>query len=124
MSARHQSRSITPEELEAMQQALDKSLGKDGTEMDWPEQPAKKSAGSIMVMPDGSTVATFPGTNMPLDASQTTAALNKATSRPTQGSVKAYESYDQMLSDMKDYRYGKDRAFTHDVEARAAISTF
>lgn len=124
MSARHQSRSITPEELQAMQKDLDKSLGKDGTEMDWPEQPAKKSTGSVMVMPDGSTVETIPGTNMPVDASQTTAALNTATSRPAQGSVKAYESYDQMLSDMKDRRYGKDRAFTHEVEAKVSISNF
>lgn len=124
MSARHQSRSITPEELQAMQKDLDKSLGKDGTEMNWPEQPPRAHCSACMVMPDGSTVGTIPGTNMPLETSQTTAALNKATSRPAQGSVKAYESYDQMLSDMKDYRYGKDRAFTHEVEAKAARSTF
>lgn len=124
MTARHQSRSITPEELQAMQEDLDKSLGKDGTEMDWPEQPARAPGFSSMVMPDGSTVETIPGTNIPVDASQTTAALAKATSRPAQGSVKAYESYDQMLSDMKDRRYGKDRAFTHKVEARVAVSSF
>ncbi|MBV2122059.1 MAG: hypothetical protein KUF74_11435 [Candidatus Thiodiazotropha sp. (ex Ctena orbiculata)] len=124
MTARSTSRSITPEELQAMQKDLDKSLGKDGTEMDWPEQPVRTPGFSSMVMPDGSTVETVPGTNMPVDASQTTAALAKATSRPAQGSVKAYESYDQMLSDMKDYRYGKDRAFTHEVEAKAALSTF
>ena len=124
MTARSTSRSITPEELQAMQKDLDKSLGKDGTEMDWPEQPARAPGFSSMVMPDGSTVETIPGTNIPVDASQTTAALAKATSRPAQGSVKAYESYDQMLSDMKDYRYGKDRAFTHEVEAKVALSTF
>lgn len=124
MSARHQSRSITPEELQAMQKDLDKSLGKDGTEMDRPEPPFRAHCSACMVMPDGSTVGTIPGTNMPVDASQTTAALNKATSRPAQGTVKAYESYDQMLSDMRDNRYGKDRAFTHAVEAKAAISNF
>ncbi|MCG7940021.1 MAG: hypothetical protein N0C88_14400 [Candidatus Thiodiazotropha lotti] len=107
-----------------MQKDLDKSLGKDGTEMDWPEQPVRTPGFSCMVMPDGSTVGTIPGTNIPLETSQTTAALNKATSRPAQGSVKAYESHDQMLSDMKDRRYGKDRAFTHEVEAKAAISNF
>ncbi|ODC01526.1 hypothetical protein A3197_03370 [Candidatus Thiodiazotropha endoloripes] len=124
MSARSTSRSITPEELQAMQKDLDKSLGKDGTEMDWPEQPAHTPGFSCMVMPDGSTVGTLPGTNIPLETSQRTAALNKATSRPAQGSVKAYESYDQMLSDMKDPRYGSDAAFTHEVEAKAAISNF
>ncbi|MCG7981768.1 MAG: hypothetical protein JAY90_03340 [Candidatus Thiodiazotropha lotti] len=124
MSARHLSRSITPEGLESLQQDLDKALGKDGSESVWPEQPGPIHNSSVLVMPDGSTVETVLGTRIPADASQRTAALNKATSRPAQGSVKAYESYDQMLGDMKDRRYGKDRAFTHEVEAKAAISNF
>lgn len=124
MSARHQSRSITSEELEALQQDLDKSLGKDGSESVWPEQPGPIHSSSVLVMPDGTTAETVLGTRIPADASQRTAALNKATSRPAQGSVKAYESYDQMLSDMKDSRYGTNAAFTHEVEARAAISSF
>ncbi|MCG8029720.1 MAG: hypothetical protein N0E59_19550 [Candidatus Thiodiazotropha taylori] len=124
MSARHQSRSITPEELQALQQDLDKSLGKDGSEGVWPEQPGPIHSSAVLVMPDGSTVETIAGSNMPVETSQRTAALNKATSRPAQGSAKAYESFNQMLSDMKDPRYGTNAAFTHEVEAKAAISNF
>ncbi|ODB87707.1 hypothetical protein A3195_00020 [Candidatus Thiodiazotropha endoloripes] len=124
MSARSTSRSITPEELESLQQDLDKALGKDGSESVWPAQPGPIHSSSVLVMPDGSTVETVLGTRIPTDSSQRSETLNKATSRPAQGSVKAYESYDQMLSDMKDPRYGSNAAFTHEVEAKAAISNF
>jgi hypothetical protein len=124
MSARHQSRSITPEELEALQQDLDKSLGKDGSNAVWPEQPGPIHSSSVVVMHDGTAAETVLGTRIPVDASRRTAALNKATSRPAQGSVKAYESFNQMLSDMRDPRYGTNAAFTHEVEAKAAVSIF